>query len=167
MSDWQSFINAPGAAWFTFYTLKPPIYQVSMFLKWQPTPVLLHGEVHGWRNLVGYSQWGHKKSDTTEWLHFYIFSYSVVPSFSKSQDLTNLYFIFLLCYSPWIAEFGWFGYIQCYHQLSSIISSTTGTLWLEVWLNQNMQDLQWVNIVQIQVFFPQYLEYVSISVIES
>ena len=24
---------------------------------------------HGWRNLVGYSPWGHKESDTTEWLH--------------------------------------------------------------------------------------------------
>ena len=50
MSDCQSFINVPGAAWFIFYTLKPPIYQISIFL---------------------------------------IFSYSVVPSFSKSQDLTN------------------------------------------------------------------------------
>jgi len=24
------------------------------------------GESHGWRNLVGYSPWGHKESDTTE-----------------------------------------------------------------------------------------------------
>ena len=26
--------------------------------KWQPTPVFLPGESHGWRNLVGYSPWG-------------------------------------------------------------------------------------------------------------
>ena len=26
---------------------------------------------HGLRSLVGYSQWGHKKSDTTDWLHFF------------------------------------------------------------------------------------------------
>ena len=38
--------------------------------KWQPTPVLLPGKFHGWRSLVGYSPWSHKKSDTTEWLHF-------------------------------------------------------------------------------------------------
>ena len=38
--------------------------------KWQPTPVLLPGESHGWRSLVGYSLWGHKESDTTERLHF-------------------------------------------------------------------------------------------------
>ena len=36
--------------------------------KWQPTPVFLPGKSHGRRSLVGYSLWGHKKSDTTEWL---------------------------------------------------------------------------------------------------
>ena len=39
--------------------------------QWHPTPVLLPGESHGWRSLVGYSPWGHKESDTTEWLHFH------------------------------------------------------------------------------------------------
>ena len=34
--------------------------------KWQPTPVFLPGESHGWRSLVGYSPWGDKESDTTE-----------------------------------------------------------------------------------------------------
>ena len=37
--------------------------------KWQPTPVLLPGKSHGWKNLVGYSPWGRKESDTTERLH--------------------------------------------------------------------------------------------------
>ena len=36
--------------------------------KWQPTPVILPGKSHGWRNLSGYSPWGCKESDTTEWL---------------------------------------------------------------------------------------------------
>ena len=39
-------------------------------VKWQPTPVLLPGESHGGRSLVGYSPWGHKESDRTERLHF-------------------------------------------------------------------------------------------------
>ena len=39
--------------------------------KWQPTPVLLPGKFRGWRSLVGYSQWGRKELDTTEWLHFH------------------------------------------------------------------------------------------------
>ena len=38
--------------------------------KWQPTPVSLAGESHGWRSLVGYSPQGRKESDMTEWLHF-------------------------------------------------------------------------------------------------
>ena len=37
--------------------------------KWQLTPVLLPGKSHGQRSLVGYSPWGHKKSDTTTQLH--------------------------------------------------------------------------------------------------
>ena len=39
--------------------------------QWHPTPVLLPGESHGRRSLVGYSPWGHKESDTTEPLHFH------------------------------------------------------------------------------------------------
>ena len=36
--------------------------------EWLPTPVFLPGEFHGDRSLVGYSSWGHKELDTTEWL---------------------------------------------------------------------------------------------------
>ena len=35
--------------------------------KWQPTPGFLPGESHGHRSLVGYSPWGHKELDMTEW----------------------------------------------------------------------------------------------------
>ena len=38
--------------------------------KWQPTPELLPGKSHRRGILVAYSPWGHKESDTTEWLHF-------------------------------------------------------------------------------------------------
>ena len=48
-----------------------------VFLIWHPTPVLLPGKSHGRRSLVGYSPWGHKESDTTEWLHFH-FSLSCI-----------------------------------------------------------------------------------------
>ena len=36
--------------------------------KWQPTPVLLPGESHGGRSLVGYSPWGRKESDSIDYL---------------------------------------------------------------------------------------------------
>ena len=44
---------------------------------WHPTPVLLPGESHGQRNLVGCSPWGCEESDTTERLHFH-FSLSYI-----------------------------------------------------------------------------------------
>ena len=39
--------------------------------QWHPTPVLLPGESHGRRSLVGCSPWGPKELDTTERLHFH------------------------------------------------------------------------------------------------
>ena len=34
--------------------------------KWQPIPVFLPGESHGWGSLMGCHLWGHTESDTTE-----------------------------------------------------------------------------------------------------
>ena len=45
--------------------------------RWHPTPVLLSGESHGWRSLVGCSPWGHEEPDMTERLHFH-FSLSFI-----------------------------------------------------------------------------------------
>ena len=57
--------------------------------KRQPTPVFLPGESHGLRSLVGCSPWGHKESDMTEWLSFFLLAILrnsafkwVYPSFS-------------------------------------------------------------------------------------
>ena len=36
--------------------------------KWQPTPVFLLGKSHGQRSLAGYSPWGRKESDMTEYV---------------------------------------------------------------------------------------------------
>ena len=46
--------------------------------EWQPTPVFLPGEFHRQRSLVGYSPWGRKELDTTEWLTVSIFSFILV-----------------------------------------------------------------------------------------
>ena len=42
--------------------------KISQRKKWQPAPVYLHGKLHGQRRLAGYSPWGPKELDTTEWL---------------------------------------------------------------------------------------------------
>ena len=45
--------------------------------QWHPTPVLLPGNSHGWRSLVGCNPWGREESDMTERLHFH-FSLSCI-----------------------------------------------------------------------------------------
>ena len=37
--------------------------------KCQPPSIFIPGKSHGQRSLVGYSPWGHKESNTTEWLN--------------------------------------------------------------------------------------------------
>ena len=41
--------------------------------EWQPTPVFLPGKSSGQRSLAGYSPWGHKEPDRTEWLTTFFF----------------------------------------------------------------------------------------------
>jgi len=62
--------------------------------KWQPTPVFLPGEFHGQRNLVGYSPWGLKESDTTEQV---LDDGKTKPSVSL---FFNISFIYLLIWLP-------------------------------------------------------------------
>ena len=45
------------------------VRKISWRRKWQPTQVFLLGKFHGGRSLVGYSPWGCKESNMTEWLH--------------------------------------------------------------------------------------------------
>ena len=52
------------------YSLQPDMEKV-WWQQWHPTPVLLPGESHRWRSLVGCSPWGCYESDTTDWPHFH------------------------------------------------------------------------------------------------
>ena len=52
-------------------TLILPVLELHRRRQWHPTPVLLPGESHGWRSLVGCSPWRHEESDKTERLHFH------------------------------------------------------------------------------------------------
>ena len=46
--------------------LNPQVGKIPWRRAWQTIPVFLPGKLHGQRNLVGYSPWGHKELDTTE-----------------------------------------------------------------------------------------------------
>ena len=62
----------------------PWVGKISWRRKWQPTPVFLPGESHGWRSLIGYSPWGRKASDMTEQLHF--LSFTLSPMMGNKED---------------------------------------------------------------------------------
>ena len=63
------------------------------------TPVLLPGESHGGRSLIGYSPWGGKELDTTERLHFTVHNYwfvvvvTTVRTFKTTLTATFNYII--------------------------------------------------------------------------
>ena len=44
----------------------PWVGKIPWSRKWKPTTVLLPGEFHGQRSLMGYNPWGHKESDMPE-----------------------------------------------------------------------------------------------------
>ena len=50
--------------------VQSPVGKIPWSRKWQPTEVFLPGESHEQRSLEGYSPWGCKESDTTEWLNW-------------------------------------------------------------------------------------------------
>lgn len=49
----------------------PWVGKIPQRRKWQPTPVFLPAESHEQRSLEGYSPWGCKELDTTEWGNTY------------------------------------------------------------------------------------------------
>ena len=71
---WRSLVGcSPWGRWESDTTERLHFhFSLSLFTfmhwrrKWQPTPVFLSGESHGWRSLVGCSPWGCTESDTTE-----------------------------------------------------------------------------------------------------
>ena len=94
--------------------------------RWHPTPVLLSGESHGWRSLVGCGPWGHSESDTTEQLHFH-FSLSCI-----GEGNGNL--LQCSCLENPRDGGGWwaavYGVAQSWTRLKRL-SSSSWTCWLE------------------------------------
>jgi len=45
----------------------PWVGKMTWSRKWQPTPGFLPGKSHGQKRLAGYSPWGYKERDTSEW----------------------------------------------------------------------------------------------------
>ena len=78
--------------------------------QWQPPPVFLPGKSHRRRSLVGYSPWGRKKSDTTEWLHFHFIYWNDIWGLLSYRKYTAIFYS-LAFWNRWesvlSAEFMW------------------------------------------------------------
>ena len=79
---------------------------------WLPTPIFLPREFHEQRSLTGYSPWGRKESDTTEWVTLTLYwgrRHKILWNGQKSylcspcKDLLKSFiFLFLkLCFMSW------------------------------------------------------------------
>ena len=95
--------------------------------KWHPTPVLLPGKSHGRRSPVGYSPWGHKDSDTTEWLSMHattivasnkafppVLHYSTSSCVSPASRTTDIFTFYVCTYSHGTVD--WFRIGKGVHQ---------------------------------------------------
>ena len=70
--------------------------------KWQPTPVFLPGESHGWKSLVGYSPRGCEESYMTERLH------SLRSTKLLNFDQVQFFFLLLLILSvSYLRNYWW------------------------------------------------------------
>ena len=68
----------------------PWVRKIPWRRKWQPTAVFWSGKSHGWRSLAGYSPWGHKRLDTTEWLSMHTPLNKESPIFSLCKEILPL-----------------------------------------------------------------------------
>ena len=58
--------------------------------EWKPSPVFLPGESHGKRSLAGYSTWGCKELDITEWLSTHTHLHITISNSSRSLFFSDL-----------------------------------------------------------------------------
>ena len=84
------------------FRFDPWVGKIPWSRKWQPTPVFLHGRVHGQRSLAGSSPRSHKQLDTTEHTHTHARTQSVLksylPFYPNFNGSLNPYFIWLILY---------------------------------------------------------------------
>ena len=90
------------------YGFNPWIRKIPWRRKWQPTPEFLTEESQVQRSLAGYSPWGCKELDTTEWLsahtHTYTHTNERITSFSLILSFYSCKTIVIFNDFPWKAQ---------------------------------------------------------------
>ena len=88
---------------FVFFTIQFCLSVViSWRKKWHPTPVFLPGESYGQRSLAGYSPWGRKVSDPTEWLTHTQLAACVVRLLIQQRFIHSSIFVCLLIQNKYL-----------------------------------------------------------------
>ena len=139
----------------------PWVRKIPWRRKWQPTPIFLPGEFHGQRSLVGYSPWGRKESDTTDYkstiLQFpnvwlknkmaHLFSFSDIKKDLKRYGLSDhklsLVNYVAICYLP-SKTFGTSGNL---HQVNVYCVSWTILHCLNILVNHNCLTFYDINFL--------------------
>ena len=106
-------------------------WKKSLEKEWLPTPVFLPGEFHGQRNLAGYSPWGCKELDTTEWLTHTHKNFSK-PSHPQNNPRRK---VLLLCYHYYYCYYSRF--IPKETEAKEVLKMNTASKWPSkesVWL---------------------------------
>ena len=96
--------------------------------RWQLTPKFFPGKLHGQRSLAGYSPWGRKESDMTEWPSLH--TYSILPSvwpFMTGHSFG---------WSTWLFDSA--SYPRLYHSIFPF-SSSHSSMSTEKWHNTVLQ----------------------------
>ena len=74
----------------------PWVRKIPWRRKWQPIPEFLSGKSYGQRSLAGYSPWGCKDSDRTEWLTLSLSFFLVILCVLKFRtcQIYNVFYFF-------------------------------------------------------------------------
>ena len=100
--------NLPVNARDTRRRLNSWVGKITWRRKWQTAPVFLPGKLHGQRSLAGYSPWGGKELDMTEWL-------STFPI--REEKMKAYIYLFILAFISFLTEYSCF--IMCWFQMYS------------------------------------------------
>ena len=87
-----------------------------------PLQYFLPGESHGQRSLVGYSPWGHRESDMTEWLN----THALATEWDGEVPPTSSLCIYWYLHNQNLSE----GQRHAFHRLSTNSKLTSWTLGL-------------------------------------
>ena len=135
------------------------IWKIPWRRKWQPTPAFLPGKFHGQRSMVGCSPWGHKESDTTEWLNTHTHTHSGYKECSLNDLSSPENIKYDKRLHPGTNEpsycGSWPGFPSFHHQTLGCHNQSPPhlSIWNSTWRG-TLTKIDWINCTQTVVWEP-------------